>query len=208
MEDGRKPVLPNKVFDCTLRAALGWKGKVKNGMTLREICETLGVSRRALQGYEKAGLVTASGRNKYGHLLYDKDAEMRIAQIKFYQQLGFTIKEITRIIDAPEAELRSALEQRVQKLREEKTDWSAVILKEAMDSYETFMNEYCDFMEKYSKNPTDPGLIADYMSYMSKYDDFTKKFDQWGSEDLNDAELEYYIEVQTRVYERLAEAEY
>lgn len=48
----------------------------------REICETLGVSRRALQGYEKAGLVTASGRNKYGHLLYDKDAEMRIAQIK------------------------------------------------------------------------------------------------------------------------------
>ena len=43
----------------------------------REICETLGVSRRALQGYE-----TASGRNKYGHLLYDKDAEMRIAQIK------------------------------------------------------------------------------------------------------------------------------
>ena len=80
--------------------------------------------------------------------------------------------------------------------------------KDAMDSYEVFMNEYCDFMEKYSKNPTDPGLIADYMSYMSKYDDFTKKFDQWGSEDLNDAELEYYIEVQTRVYERLAEAEY
>ena len=46
------------------------------------------------------------------------------------------------------------------------------------------------------------------MSYMQKYDDFTKKFDQWGGEDLNDAELEYYIEVQTRVYERLAEAEY
>ena len=127
MEDGRKPVLPNKVFDCTLRAAIGWKGKVKNGMTLREICETLGVSRRALQGYEKAGLVTASGRNKYGHLLYDKDAEMRIAQIKFYQQLGFTIKEITRIIDAPEAELRSALEQRVQKLREEKTEMDELI---------------------------------------------------------------------------------
>ena len=127
MEDGRIPVLPNKVFDCTLRAAIGWKGKVKNGMTLREICETLGVSRRALQGYEKAGLVTASGRNKYGHLLYDKDAEMRIAQIKFYQQLGFTIKEITRIIDAPEAELRSALEQRVRKLREEKTEMDELI---------------------------------------------------------------------------------
>lgn len=78
--------------------------------------------------------------------------------------------------------------------------------KEAMDSYEAFMNEYCDFMEKYSKNPTDAGLMADYMSYMSKYDDFTKKFDEWGGEDLNDAELAYYIEVQTRVYDRLAKA--
>lgn len=129
MEDGRKPVLPNKVFDCTLRAAIGWKGKVKNGMTLREICETLGVSRRALQGYEKVGLVAASGRNKYGHLLYDKDAETRIAQIKFYQQLGFTIKEITRIIDAPDAEVKTALEYQVQKLREEKTEMDELIEK-------------------------------------------------------------------------------
>ena len=80
--------------------------------------------------------------------------------------------------------------------------------KEAMDSYEAFMNEYCDFMEKYSKNPTDASLMADYMSYMSKYDDFIKKFDQWGGEDLNDAEFAYYMEVQTRAYERLAEAAY
>ena len=32
--------------------------------------------------------------------------------------------------------------------------------------------------------------------------------DQWGGEDLNDAEFAYYIEVQTRAYERLAEAAY
>lgn len=50
--------------------------------------------------------------------------------------------------------------------------------------------------------------MADYMSYMSKYDDFIKKFDQWGGEDLNDAEFAYYMEVQTRAYERLAEAAY
>ena len=80
--------------------------------------------------------------------------------------------------------------------------------KDAMDSYEAFMNEYCDFIEKYSKNPTDAQLMADYMSYMSKYDDLTKKFDQWGGEDLNDAELAYYMEVQTRVYDRLAEVGY
>lgn len=48
-------------------------------MTLREICETLEVSRRAIQGYENAGLVKATGRNKYGHLLYDDKAKERIA---------------------------------------------------------------------------------------------------------------------------------
>lgn len=68
-------------------------------MTLREICEALEVSRRAVQGYEKAGLVSATDRNKYGHLLYDEAAMLRIKQIKFYQQLGFSIKEIIDIIN-------------------------------------------------------------------------------------------------------------
>ena len=53
-----------------------------DGMTLREICEALEVSRRAVQGYEKAGLVSATDRNKYGHLLYDEAAMLRIEQIK------------------------------------------------------------------------------------------------------------------------------
>ena len=88
-------------------------------MTLREICETLEVSRRAVQGYEKAGLVSATSRNKYGHLLYDETAMLRIARIKFYQQLGFSIKEIIDIIDAPNILLKVALEKQVDKLRKE-----------------------------------------------------------------------------------------
>ncbi len=40
-------------------------------MMLREICREFEISRRTVQGYEKAGLVSASGRNKYGHLQYD-----------------------------------------------------------------------------------------------------------------------------------------
>lgn len=98
-------------------------------MTLKEICETLEVSRRAIQGYEKAGLVTATARNKYGHLLYDDAAKLRIAQIKFYQQLGFTIKEIILIIDAPNPVIKSALEQQVQKLQTEKTELDELIKK-------------------------------------------------------------------------------
>ena len=89
-------------------------------MMLREICSEFEISRRTVQGYEKAGLVASTGRNKYGHLLYDEKAKERIAEIKFYQQLGFSIKEISDIIDASNVVVTNALERQVQKLVEEK----------------------------------------------------------------------------------------
>lgn len=44
-----------------------------------------------------------------------------------------------------------------------------------------------------------------YTKYMSKYADMVEKFDKWESEDLNDAELAYYIDVQARVSKKLLE---
>lgn len=89
-------------------------------MTLRELCDTVEVSRRAVQGYEKAGLVSASGKNRYGHLLYDANMQERVRKIRLFQQLGFTIKEIGDIIDAPNHVLKEALEDRVKSLVEQK----------------------------------------------------------------------------------------
>lgn len=77
--------------------------------------------------------------------------------------------------------------------------------KDAMDSYEAFMDKYVAFMKKYSDHPSDVGLLADYTKYMSKYADMVEKFDKWESEDLNDAELAYYIDVQARVSKKLLE---
>lgn len=97
--------------------------------TLHEVCETFGVSRRAVQGYEKAGLVSASGKNERGHLLYDKNCQERIRQIKLYQQLGFKVKEIKYLLDAPEPELKEALENQVIRLKGEKKQMEALIRK-------------------------------------------------------------------------------
>lgn len=98
-------------------------------MMLREICSEFEISRRTVQGYEKAGLVSATGRNKYGHLLYDENAIQRIAKIKFYQQLGFSLKEITEIIDAPDAVLKAKLENQVETLNKEKEEMQELIEK-------------------------------------------------------------------------------
>lgn len=97
--------------------------------TLNELHMELGVTRRAIQGYEKAGLVSASGKNKYGHLLYDKTAQERIARIKLYQQLGFKLKEIVTLMDAPGEMVKASLETRIRCLREQKTDIDALIEK-------------------------------------------------------------------------------
>ena len=77
--------------------------------------------------------------------------------------------------------------------------------KKAMDSYESFMNEYVAFMKKYQANPTDLGLLADYADYMGKYADFVTDFEAWNDEDMNAAETAYYLEVQTRVNKKLLE---
>ena len=98
-------------------------------MTLTEIDKAMGVTRRAVQGYEKAGLVTRCGRNKYGHLLYDVTAQNRIARIKFYQELGFSLKEIKELIDAPIPQVKAALQTRILCLKEEKQNMDRLIEK-------------------------------------------------------------------------------
>lgn len=78
-------------------------------MTLREVCDAFEVSRRAVQGYEKEGLVSASERNERGYLLYDKTEQEKIRQIKFYQQLGFKLKEIKELLECPGGEAKELL---------------------------------------------------------------------------------------------------
>ena len=90
-----------------------------NELTLKEVCNKYGISRRAIQGYEKAGLVSATGKTVRGYLLYDELSQDRIKKIKLFQDMGFSIKEICEIIDAPPSVVRTALEKQLMKLKEE-----------------------------------------------------------------------------------------
>ena len=78
-------------------------------------------------------------------------------------------------------------------------------IKEAIDSYETFMNDYCDFMKKYNESDDTTSMITEYADYMKKYADFTEKFDKIADEDLNAEETEYYTDTLTRVTKKLFE---
>lgn len=88
--------------------------------TLREVCTKYNVSRRAVQGYEKAGIVKATGKNKMGHLLYDIAAQERIGRIHMYQEIGFSIREIKDMVDAPKTSMIPILENQMEKLKRER----------------------------------------------------------------------------------------
>lgn len=77
-----------------------------------------------------------SDKNKYGHLLYDIHAMHRAEKIKFMQELGFKLREIKEIIDAPSAVIKEALEQRISELEKETARLDQII-KEATEYIET-----------------------------------------------------------------------
>ena len=89
-------------------------------ITLREVCKEMNVSRRAVQGYERAGLVTASGRTERGYLLYDEETQKRIKKIRMLQDFGFSIKEIKKYIDAPPEILKPVLKDKLNILEAER----------------------------------------------------------------------------------------
>ena len=86
-------------------------------MTLKEVCNHVGVTRRAVQGYEKAGLVQTIERNKYGHLLYDESAIAKIQEIKQYQDFGFAVKEIKILLKAPKEDYLKMMEKRLEAMQ-------------------------------------------------------------------------------------------
>lgn len=77
--------------------------------------------------------------------------------------------------------------------------------KEAMDSYEAFYDEYCAFMKEYSENPSDLTLLSQYGEMMTQLSDMNEKFEAWNEDEMNDAELNYYLEVSNRIAQKLLE---
>jgi MerR family transcriptional regulator, thiopeptide resistance regulator len=77
--------------------------------TVGRVAEIAGVTVRTLHHYDEIGLLAPSDRSSAGYRRYD-DADLeRLQQILLYRELGFTLEEITAILDDPEVEARAHL---------------------------------------------------------------------------------------------------
>lgn len=77
--------------------------------------------------------------------------------------------------------------------------------KEAMDSYEEFYIDYCEFMKKCNEDPSDVQLIFESAEMLTKVAEMDEKFSAWDEGEMNNTELQHYIEVQARTLQKLAE---
>ena len=78
-------------------------------------------------------------------------------------------------------------------------------VKEFLDAYEACMDEYVDFMRKYMNADAASmvSMMGDYYSILSRYTEFAEKIDAYDENDLTNAELAYYLEVTSRVSQKL-----
>ena len=86
--------------------------------SLSEIRKELGISRKAIQGYEKHELISPCGRDKYGHLIYDNKTVERIIRIRFFQKLGFSVQEIKALGYRDDGQLKMALDDKKEETEE------------------------------------------------------------------------------------------
>ena len=82
-------------------------------MTVHEVSKLTGVSIRALQYYDKIGLLKPTGYTQSGYRLYDDTALETLQQILLFRELEFPLKEIKEIISSAGFDREKALEQQI-----------------------------------------------------------------------------------------------
>ena len=82
--------------------------------TVREVSRLTGVSVRTLHHYDAIDLLKPSRVSKAGYRLYDEAALERLYLILVFRELGMSLKEIGRVLEAPDHERNRVLEQQIQ----------------------------------------------------------------------------------------------
>lgn len=84
--------------------------------TVKQLAELSGVSVRALHHYDEIGLLKPAHIGANGYRYYGREELLRLQQILFHRELGFSLEEIRKILDAPDFDQAAALRLHRQRL--------------------------------------------------------------------------------------------
>lgn len=89
--------------------------------TVTQIAKQTGISIRTLHHYDAIGLLKPTKVTEAGYRLYDDDALERLYLILLFREIGFPLKEILGILEAPDFDRNRVLEQQIELLETKKT---------------------------------------------------------------------------------------
>lgn len=81
--------------------------------TIKEVCRLTGVSARTLHHYDAIGLLKPTRVTEAGYRQYDDAALERLYMILLFRELGFSLRRIGAILDAPDYDRNRVLEEQV-----------------------------------------------------------------------------------------------
>lgn len=93
-------------------------GSRTNSMTVKQLAEMAGVSARTLHYYDEIGLLKPSAYGENGYRYYGEADALRLQQILFFRELGFSLEQIKSILDRPGFDVLRALQTHKTTLRE------------------------------------------------------------------------------------------
>ena len=110
--------------------------------TVHEVSQISGVSVRTLHHYDAIGLLRPTAVTEAGYRLYDDTALARLQSILLFRELAFPLKEIKRIMDDPQFDQATALEQQIRLLEVQQERLSRLIdlARETMKTGVTHMD--------------------------------------------------------------------
>ena len=110
--------------------------------TVHEASQISGVSVRTLHHYDAIGLLRPTAVTEAGYRLYDDTALARLQSILLFRELAFPLKEIKRIMDDPQFDQATALEQQIRLLELQQEHLSRLIdlARETMKTGVTHMD--------------------------------------------------------------------
>lgn len=95
--------------------------------TVKEISRLTGVSVRTLHYYDERDLLKPTKVTEAGYRLYDDTALERLHSILLFRELQFPLKEIKAILDSPNFDIKTALNEQIKLLELQKKRLDKII---------------------------------------------------------------------------------
>lgn len=100
---------------------------IKKPMTVHEVVNLTGITARTLHYYDEIGLLKPSIVTEARYRLYTDEDLVRLQEILFFREVGFALKEIKKLLEAPYYNRSDALEKHLSILEAQRERIDALI---------------------------------------------------------------------------------